>query len=559
MPAAEINNASTAVQSDQRLVAGRYRLQERIGSGRLGDIFSAVNEDYESLGVEQHVAIQIVSDIVAQNNMLFNKLKAGYETLRAAAHPNVVHYETLGRDGKFVYLAMEYLDGASLRHVLGETETVPLEEVLPVLRAVGEAVQRLHAEDLVHGNLTAGNVFITEGLEVRLLDVVPLDAANAIFRGSTMRDASGHATAEDDVYALACLAYQMLSGKHPFNHSTPAKARLAGLEPDRIPALDDRQWGALRSALALDAEQRTTSVSDFMSDFGVIGTERLRPSPERPVEKTRAPSIEPVESAPEPAPTQTPTPAIAHPPIVVAQPERAPVRRRPSLRRSVLLLLLLASLGAWYSYGEPEENFVELIGFIDRHVDLDLTALGENDDLPVILPAPPAAEIVVAPVASQEPEPAPASKPEAEAEAEPEPVTASPAESKPEPVGASLPTSEPEPTTPVPEIAFTTSYVTVSERDPSARVTLERNGDPEQTLVWWTSEHTARADTDFIPVPRQAANTASGDVLLISLVNDNLPELDESFFVNVGFRAEGQGAIEQVATIRVDIVDDDLR
>ena len=113
MPAVEINNASAAIQPDQQLVAGRYRLQERIGSGRLGDIFSAIDQNYEALGVDQYVAIQIVSDIVARNNKLFNKLKTGYETLRAAAHPNIVSYQSFDRDGKFVYLGMELLDGAS--------------------------------------------------------------------------------------------------------------------------------------------------------------------------------------------------------------------------------------------------------------------------------------------------------------------------------------------------------------------------------------------------------------------------------------------------------------
>ena len=414
MPAAEINNASTTVQSDQRLVAGRYRLQERIGSGRLGDIFSAVDEDYEALGVDQYVAIQIVSDIVARNNKLFNKLKAGYETLRAAAHPNIVSYQSFDRDGKFVYLGMELLDGASLRMVLDETEAVPLEEALPVVRGIGEALQRLHADGLVHGNLTAGNVFVTERLEVLLLDVVPLDAANAIFRGTTMSDASSHATIEDDLFALACLTYQMLAGKHPFNHSSRVTAAAAGIEPDRIAALDDQRWSALRSALSFDTEQRAQSVADFMRDFGVKGTERLRPSREAPVEKERAsepvesaPPPEPVESAPPPAPTKVPAPAIAHPPIVVAQPERAPARRKPGLRRSVLLLVLLASLGAWYSYGEPEENFVELIGFIDRNLDIELTALSEDDGLPIILPVAPTPEVAAVPVASPESAPEP--------------------------------------------------------------------------------------------------------------------------------------------------------
>lgn len=543
MPAAEINSKSIAVQPAQRLVAGRYRLQERIGSGRLGNIFSAVDEDYEALGVDQYVAIQIVSDIVAHNNKLFNKLKAGYETLRSAAHPNIVNYHSLGRDGKFVYLAMELLDGASLSMVLDETETVPLEEVLPVIRGIGEALQRLHADGLVHGNLTADNVFITERLEVRLLDVVPLDAANAIFRGATMSDATGHVTVEDDVFALACLAYQMLAGRHPFNHGTPGKAAAAGIEPDPISSLDDEKWSALRSALSFDTEQRAHSVADFLRDFGVKGTERLRPSREVPVNKERAPLPEPAQHAPRPAPTKAPTPAQASPPFVVAQPERAPARRKPGLRRSVLLLALLASLGAWYSYGEPEENFVELIGFIDRHLDVDLTTLGENDDLPIILPAAPTPKIAAAPVASPDPEPEP------QLELEPEPAAASLLANEP----------EPEPTTTAPEVVFATSFVTVSERDASARVALRRNGDAAQPLVWWTSEHTARADTDFIPVPRQAGNTVSGDVLLIPLVNDNLPELDESFFVNVGVRHEGQGAVESIATIRVDIVDDDLR
>ena len=501
MPAAEINNASTTVQSDLRLVAGRYRLQERIGSGRLGDIFSAVDEDYEALGVEQYVAIQIVSDIVARNNKLFNKLKAGYETLRAAAHPNIVSYQSFDRDGKFVYLGMELLDGASLRMVLDETETVPLEEVLPVLRGIGEALQRLHADGLVHGNLTAGNVFVTERLEVRLLDVVPLDAANAIFRGATMSDASSHATIEDDLFALACLTYQMLAGRHPFNHSTPCKAAAAGIVPDPISSLDDQQWNALRSALSFDAEQCAQTVADFMRDFGVNGTERLRPSRETPAAREPAPEPvesapppEPVESAPPPAPTKVPAPAIAHPPIVVAQPERAPARRKPGLRRSVLLLVLLASLGAWYSYGEPEENFVELIGFLDMNLDLGLAAAPEQEPEPV-----------GATLLADEPGPEP--------EAESVPVEASlpanepVAEAESEPVEASLPESEPEATTMAPAIAFTTSYVTVSERDPSARVTLRRNGDTELTLVWWTNEHTARADTDFIPVPREAATT----------------------------------------------------
>ena len=193
MTAAEFDNATSASRPDRRRIAGRYRLQNRIGHGRLGDVFSAIDENYEALGVQQYVAIQIVPDVVARNDKLFNKLKAGYETLRAAAHPSIVDYRSFDRDGKFVYLVMELLDGASLRAVLDQAETLPPDEVRPVLRAVGEALQLLHAGDLVHGNVTAGNVFVTDDLEVRLLDVVPLGAADSLFHGAAMSGVSGHA------------------------------------------------------------------------------------------------------------------------------------------------------------------------------------------------------------------------------------------------------------------------------------------------------------------------------------------------------------------------------
>jgi hypothetical protein len=80
-------------------------------------------------------------------------------------------------------------------------------------------------------------------------------------------------------------------------------------------------------------------------------------------------------------------------------------------------------------------------------------------------------------------------------------------------------------------------------------------------LIWWTSEHTANADKDFISVEQQTMADVSvgGSYMLhIPLVNDNLPEPPESFFVNLGHRGPQQGQIERIATVRVDIIDDDL-
>jgi serine/threonine protein kinase len=234
MTSLELGHEQQSVKVASRLVAGRYRLHARIGSGRLGDIYEAHDEGYRELGVGGRVAIQLLPDRIALDHGLFSKLKLGYTVLRAGAHPNIVPYLDCDHDGKFGYLVMELLDGASLRFVLDDATTLSLDETLPVIRAVGDALQFLHAKSMIHGQLGASNVFITETLDVRLLDVVPLDSASTILRGVASRDPFSRADASDDIYALACLTYEMLAGKHPFNFHPPAEASAAGIRPARI-------------------------------------------------------------------------------------------------------------------------------------------------------------------------------------------------------------------------------------------------------------------------------------------------------------------------------------
>ena len=104
-----------------------------------------------------------------------------------------------------------------------------------MLRAVGDALQYLHAKSIVHGNLRPENVLVTFGYEVKLLDVVPngwlvnpTDALGVPARQPDKRD---------DVFGLACLGYEMLTGRHPFNGNTAQEAYRAGLEAasDRRP------------------------------------------------------------------------------------------------------------------------------------------------------------------------------------------------------------------------------------------------------------------------------------------------------------------------------------
>jgi len=569
MASAEFESTAPALEKDQHLIAGRYRTLHRIGSGRLGEIFATLDESYEEIGVEQHRAIQIIPESVVQVNKVFNRLDLGYRELRASPHPNLVDYMHFGRYGKFGFLVMELLDGASLRVVLDDAATLPLEEVKPVIRGAGEALRLLHAKGMVHGNLTARNVFITDDLEVRLLDVLPVDPAEALVRGIATSDPFSRCTVEDDVSGLACLAYEMLSGRHPFNFSSLSESRLAGLEAERIDSLSDSEWDALHLALSLDREKRTSSIAEFMREFGIDGKERLRPTFDQPA--TPAPVAYPAaeESRPTTQPVVVEKPAAPVGPVSVIENRPAharPVNKRSGPLRAVFLGMLLAGLIAWSYFGQPEKNVVNWIGYLDEKLELGLT---QQDDAFIDIPTVDSSQPVATDRDSQVDQPAPAA-PEAASEvahansearqSEPEAASNDGMDANPEPADEPSAETNTDSLKVAPKLIVTESIVSVSEGDGAARIVTQRNGNPDAPLIWWTREHTAIADDDFIPVeqrPMTQLPDEGSEILHVPLVDDSLPEQPESFFVTIGLHDAQQGQIERIATVRVDIIDDD--
>jgi len=550
MTSLELGHEQQPVQAAMRLVAGRYRLRARIGSGRLGDIYEAHDEGYRELGVGGRVAIQLLPDRIALDNGLFSKLKLGYTVLRAGAHPNIVPYLDCDHDGKFGYLVMERLDGASLRFVLDDVTTLPLGETLPVIRAIGDALQFLHAKSMVHGQLCAESVFITESLEVRLLDVVPLDSASTILRGVASRDPFSRSDTSDDVYALACLAYEMLAGKHPFNFHPPAEASAAGIRPARIPSLPEKQWNAIRLGLSLEREKRPATIREFLDELGITGTERLRRSETSPVDD----KVDPHPVGNDAAPLRR-AEAVVTGPVAHAGKRREIARtrrRRASRRRSLVLLPVLAGLITWYFYGQPGDDIANLAARFSS----------SGEPAPVVERAAPAAV-----AAEQETVPQDVPATVAGTDAPPRAVAEPTSDERPAaaaPAAGAGDQPEPEPgieaASEAPGTTLIQSLVTVYERDGAARIAFRRPVGTTGTVVWWTADGTAVAESDYIPLQQPVVAFASGEeaeTLHVPLVNDGLPEPKETFLVYLGQRNSASGELEPIARVRVDINDDD--
>ena len=558
-----------------RLSERGYRLRARLGSGRLGAIYEAQDELSRISGNQHFVAVQLIDDKIATRPGFAAEFERGAAELKSIAHPNIVRLLEYGADNNRYYLVNELLESASLRFVLNDAGVLPLPETIAVLGAVGDALQYLHAKSMVHGNLRPENVLVTFGYEVKLLDIVPggwllgpNDALGVPARSPDKRD---------DVFGVACLAYEMLSGRHPFNGNSAQEAYRAGLEAAPIEGLNSRQWQALANALAVHRDDRTPSVAQLLEDFGVARVQKLK-------------TVVAAASAPPPPTYEAadPPPALARPVVAERTASAEPERRS---RVGVLLLLLAvigAGVAAWF-YQDPLQQFAtDLMAEVDAQMN---RAPATADRAPAPAPAPAAFETAPA-VTDDAPATvlAPGAKlPDATASSLPPAAAASPTTDEPAPKvdekvaeaaqPATVPPATAAPMTTAPTAAapiaaaptetapaaargptrfdFAQPVMNVREGDVAARITIRRSGDLSRAaeVSWWTEGGTAVADVDYADLGARIERFAPGEAsrtVYVPLTNDSVREPAKSFTMLLG-RGEG----EIVSRTRVDIVDDD--
>jgi hypothetical protein len=164
---------------------------------------------------------------------------------------------------------------------------LPYAEVMRIVTGMGNALAYAHGRGFVHCDFKPGNVFLTDSGNVKVIDFgiarvfqkTEEDVDVTVFDpGSLGALTPAYASPEmlehlepdprDDIYALACITYELLTGRHPFNRMSAVQARGSGMKPQRPPNLGRTQWQALKCALAFEREARTPTVERFLSDFG---------------------------------------------------------------------------------------------------------------------------------------------------------------------------------------------------------------------------------------------------------------------------------------------------
>ncbi|HEX3844551.1 MAG TPA: bifunctional serine/threonine-protein kinase/formylglycine-generating enzyme family protein [Steroidobacteraceae bacterium] len=270
------------------IIKERFVLEDELGRGGMGIVFKARDlRMEEAQDRNPFVAVKILNDEFKRHPESLKALQREFRKAQSLAHPNVVTVGDFDRDGGNVYMTMELLEGDPLDQAIKQTHEAGLEkrQALRITRDICRAMAYAHERGIVHSDFKPANAFLTRNGVVKVFDFGIARAARTGDRASgtvTLFDAGtlgaltpAYASCEmieglepdvrDDVYAIACVAYELLTGKHPFDRKSAEQARAAGLTPARPPGLSRGQWAALRRGLAFRRENRSASALELLN------------------------------------------------------------------------------------------------------------------------------------------------------------------------------------------------------------------------------------------------------------------------------------------------------
>ncbi|MGQ0501021.1 MAG: protein kinase domain-containing protein [Panacagrimonas sp.] len=292
---AEADGPAISVTTGTRL-KDRFVLERQLGQGGMGVVYLALDErKVEARDRNPRVAVKVLNDEFRRHPDSLIALQRESRRSQQLAHDNIVRVYDFDKDGTIVFMTMEYVDGEDLKSLIRRLEGkgMPMAEAYPIIEGMGRALERAHRDGVVHSDFKPGNVMLTQQRVPKVFDFGIARAGKhrggstgeqTVFDASTLGALTpAYASLEMlqgvdaepacDLYALSCVAYELLSGVHPFNKLNAEQAQKQGLVPAPVPGLSKLQWRTLCRGLAFQRGNRIATAGELI--------EGLRPRTQR--------------------------------------------------------------------------------------------------------------------------------------------------------------------------------------------------------------------------------------------------------------------------------------
>ena len=360
------------------LFDGRYRIVRKLGSGGMANVYLAEDEE---LG--RRVAIKILNDRYANDDAFIERFRREAKSAASLSHPNIVSIYDRGEAEGTYYIAMEVIEGRSLKELILTRGPLSIVEAVHYARQILQALRFAHRHGIIHRDIKPHNNLIGEqGLKVTDFGIARYGPSQMTEAGSIMGTAQylspeqargAPVTASSDLYSVGIVLYEMLTGRVPFTGDSAIEIAMKHLNdwpkpPSKPrPEIPEEIDHIVLRALAKAPEDRYQSAEEFIEDLQRVEA-GLPVSPETSEAATALLTGVPIGAATEvlsgdatrvtPRP-YTPARRPPTPPVYPRYEEPPAKRRRIGPWLLVLALLAAAALAGWYVYTQIQDQLAD--------------------------------------------------------------------------------------------------------------------------------------------------------------------------------------------------------
>jgi beta-lactam-binding protein with PASTA domain/tRNA A-37 threonylcarbamoyl transferase component Bud32 len=260
------------------LFDGRYRILRKLGSGGMANVYLAEDEE---LG--RRVAIKILNDRYANDELFIERFRREAKSAAALSHPNIVSIYDRGQAEGTYYIAMEVIEGRSLKELILTRGPLPIGQAIAYTLEILDALRFAHRHGIIHRDVKPHNILIGgERLKVTDFGIARAGASQMTEAGSIMGTAQylspeqargAPVTASSDLYSVGIVLYEMLTGKVPFSGDSAIEIAMKHLNelpkpPSKIrPEIPEDLDHVVLRALAKAPEDRYQTAEEFAEDL----------------------------------------------------------------------------------------------------------------------------------------------------------------------------------------------------------------------------------------------------------------------------------------------------